>query len=93
MRTLSFIIAMLSLLIIYFVVSVNGTDMLISDRKMVDAIEWTAALDPQSDVAALVEKRYGFHEKHFRSTNHLIKEVADDFLLNCVWMLYCMKPS
>ncbi len=32
------------------------TDMLISNRKMVDAIEWTAALDPQSDVAALVEK-------------------------------------
>ena len=30
--------------------------MLISNRKMVDAIEWTAALDPQSDVAALVEK-------------------------------------
>lgn len=32
------------------------TDMLIANRKMVDAIEWTANLDPQCDVAALVEK-------------------------------------
>lgn len=32
------------------------TDMLLANRKMVDAIEWTASLDPNSDVAALVEK-------------------------------------
>lgn len=32
------------------------TDMLLSNRKVVDAIAWTNALDPQSDVAALVEK-------------------------------------
>ena len=32
------------------------TDMLISNRKIADAIDWTNKLDPQSDVAALVEK-------------------------------------
>lgn len=32
------------------------TDMLISNRKIYDAIDWTAKLDPESDVAALVEK-------------------------------------
>ena len=32
------------------------TDMLISNRKIYDAIDWTNKLDPQSDVAALVEK-------------------------------------
>ncbi len=32
------------------------TDMLIANRKIAEAIEWTNKLDPQSDVAALVEK-------------------------------------
>lgn len=32
------------------------TDMLISNRKIAEAIDWTSKLDPQSDVAALVEK-------------------------------------
>ncbi len=32
------------------------TDMLIANRKIAEAIDWTNKLDPQSDVAALVEK-------------------------------------
>ncbi len=32
------------------------TDMLISNRKIIDAIDWTNKLDADSDVAALVEK-------------------------------------
>ncbi len=32
------------------------TDMLIANRKIAEAIDWTKKLDPQSDVAALVEK-------------------------------------
>lgn len=32
------------------------TDMLISNRKIIDAIDWTNKLDANSDVAALVEK-------------------------------------
>ena len=32
------------------------TDMLISNRKIYDAIDWTAKLDSESDVATLVEK-------------------------------------
>lgn len=32
------------------------TDMLIANRKISEAIDWTSKLDPQSDVAALVEK-------------------------------------
>lgn len=32
------------------------TDMLLANRKIVDAISWTQALDPTADVAALVEK-------------------------------------
>lgn len=47
-------------------------------------VEWRIKLPMKEDerierVAAMVEKRYGFHEKEFKSMNDLIKKHGDDF--------------
>ena len=47
-------------------------------------VEWRLpfpqTIDPRVDrVANLVEKRYGFHEKHYKSVNEVIKKHGDEF--------------
>lgn len=47
-------------------------------------VEWRLKMPAKFDerverVAAIVEKRYGFHEKQFKNVNEIIKKHADDF--------------
>ncbi len=47
-------------------------------------VEWRLKMPAKMDerverVAGIVEKRYGFHEKEFKSMNNLIKEQGDNF--------------